>query len=266
MTEQGILLTEIRNYVGTLTFNRPERKNALSPELLLMIHKTLEEWGLSDEVRVVVFTGGSGKAFSSGYDIAAIPTEMNPELAELMKTHNPLELALNTVAQFPNPTIAMMNGYAFGAGLNLAMCCDMRIAQSDISVGMPPAKLGLVYHPEGIRQFIEVVGMAKARDIFFTGRTYKDTEALHMGLVDRLVQAAELTSITYGIAEEIAANAPLSLKGTKKILAMFRERVRLTEKQIAEADRLIGEAFNSDDLKEGMAAFFEKRKPRFTGR
>jgi len=266
MTEQGILLTEIRNYVGTLTFNRPERKNALSPELLLMIHKTLEGWGLSDEVRVVVFTGGSGKAFSSGYDIAAIPTEMNPELAELMKTHNPLELALNTVAQFPNPTIAMMNGYAFGAGLNLAMCCDMRIAQSDISVGMPPAKLGLVYHPEGIRQFIEVVGMAKARDIFFTGRTYKDIEALHMGLVDRLVQAAELTSITYGIAEEIAANAPLSLKGTKKILAMFRDRVRLTEKQIAEADRLIGEAFNSDDLKEGMAAFFEKRKPRFTGR
>ena len=97
-------------------------------ELLLMVHKTLQEWGLSGEVRVVVITGGTGKAFSSGYDIAAIPTEMNPDLAELMKTHNPLELALHSVEQFPYPTIAMMNGYAFGAGLNLAMCCDMRIA------------------------------------------------------------------------------------------------------------------------------------------
>ena len=266
VTGQAILLTEIRSCIGTITFNRTERKNALSPELLLMVHKTLQEWGLSGEVRVVVITGSPGKAFSSGYDIAAIPTEMNPDLAELMKSHNPLELALNSVEQFPYPTIAMMNGYAFGAGLNLAMCCDMRIAQSDISVGMPPAKLGLVYHPEGLRQFIEVVGMAKSRELFFTGRTYKGSEALHMGLVDRLVQAEELTGITYGLAQEIAGNAPLSLKGTKRILSMFRERVGLTEKQRAEADKLIGEAFNSDDLKEGMAAFFEKRKPRFSGR
>ncbi len=266
MSEQAILLTEVRSSIGTITFNRPERKNSMSPELLLMVHKTLQEWGLSDEVRVVVITGGSGKAFSSGYDIGSIPTEMSPELAKFIKSHNPLELALKSVEQFPYPTIAMMNGYTFGAGLNMAMCCDMRIAQSDISMGMPPAKLGLVYHPEGLRQFIDVVGMAKTREIFFTGRTYKGTEVLNMGLVDRLVQAEELTKITYRIAEEIAVNAPLSLKGIKRILAMFRERMRLTEKQIAEADKLIGEAFNSDDLKEGMAAFFEKRTPNFTGR
>jgi enoyl-CoA hydratase len=265
MTDKAILLTEIRSCIGTITLNRTERKNALSPELLIIVYKTLQEWALSGEVRVVVITGGRGKAFSSGYDIAAIPTEMNPDLAELMKSHNPLELALNSVEQFPYPTIAMLNGYAFGAGLNLAMCCDMRIAQSDISVGMPPAKLGLVYHPDGLRQFIEVVGMAKTREIFFTGRTYKGPEAQHMGLVDRLVQAEDLIRITYGLAEEIAANAPLSLKSTKEILAMFREHGGLTEKQRVEADKLISQAFNSNDLKEGMAAFFEKRKPRFSG-
>ena len=149
VTGQAILLTEIRSCIGTITFNRPERKNALSPELLLMVHKTLQEWGLSGEVRVVVITGGPGKAFSSGYDIAAIPTEMNPDLAELMKSHNPLELALNSVEQFPYPTIAMMNGYAFGAGLNLAMCCDMRIAAVRYQCRHAAGKAGAGLPPRG---------------------------------------------------------------------------------------------------------------------
>ena len=270
MNEQTILLTELKSGIGTITFNRPERKNSLSPELLLMLHNILQEWSLSDEVRVVVITGGSGKAFSSGYDIGSIPTDiptnMSLEEIKFIKSNNPLELAMKSVEEFPCPTIAMMNGYAFGAGLNMAMCCDMRIAQSDISVGMPPAKLGLVYHPEGLRQFIDVVGMAKTREIFFTARTYKGAEALQMGLVDRLVKPEELQKITYELAEEIAANAPLTVKGTKRILAMFRERMSLTEKQTHEADILIGKAFNSDDIKEGMIAFFEKRKPNFKGK
>ncbi|MDI6741104.1 MAG: enoyl-CoA hydratase-related protein [Smithella sp.] len=270
MNAQAILLTELKSGIGTITFNRPERKNSFSPELLFMLHNILQEWRLSDEVRVVVITGGSGKAFSSGYDIASIPTDiptnMSTEEIKFIKANNPMEMAMKSVEEFPYPTIAMMNGYAFGAGLNLAMCCDMRIAQSDISVGMPPAKLGLVYHPEGLRQFIDVVGMAKTREIFFTARTYNDTEALQMGLVDRLVQPEDLQKITYEIAEEIAANSPLTLKGTKRILAMFRERMSLTEKQTDEADMLIGEAFNSEDIKEGMIAFFERRKPIFKGK
>lgn len=266
MNEQAILLTDVSSHVGTITFNRPERKNALSPELLLMIHATLSEWARTDEVRCVVMTGGGGKAFSSGYDIASIPTEMTPELSELMKTGNPLEFALNTVAGYPYPTIAMLNGYAFGAGLNLAMCCDMRIAVEDVRVGMPPAKLGLVYHPEGLRQFMEVLGMARTREIFCTGRTYHGREALHMNLVDRLVPEGEIVSFTYGLAAEIAQNAPLSLKGTKRILTMFSERMRLSEDQMKQAEKLINEAFNSDDLKEGQRAFFEKRTPRFQGK
>ncbi|MGC9324929.1 MAG: enoyl-CoA hydratase-related protein [Desulfomonilia bacterium] len=266
MAEESILFTEIRAHVGTLTFNRPERKNALSPELLFQIYKILQEWEARDDVRVVVFTGGSGKAFSSGYDIASIPTEMTPELEEIMKTSNPLEFALNAVAEYPYPTIALMNGYTFGAGLNLAICCDIRVAVEDIRVGMPPAKLGLVYHHEGIRQFIEVVGMAKTREIFFTGRTYTGTDARVMGLVDWLVPETEIVSFTYSLAGEIAANAPLSLTGSKKILNMYRERMRLSQVQMQEADRLMNEAFNSEDLKEGQIAFFEKRKPRFKGR
>jgi len=266
MSGQEILLKEVHDSIGTITFNRPQRKNALSPELLLHIHKTLGEWAVDDDIRCVVITGCNGTAFSSGYDIAAIPTEMTPELAALMKTSNPLEFAMNTVAKYPYPTIAMMNGDAFGAGLNMAMCCDMRIDVEGIRVGMPPTRLGLVYHPEGIRQFVDVVGMARAREIFFTARTYKGPEVLRMGLVDRLVPKNELAEVTYCLAGEIAQNAPLSLKGTKRIMAMFQERMSLDEEQMKEADGLIGEAFNSDDLKEGQFAFFEKRKPRFTGR
>ena len=270
MNEQKILLTEVKSGVGTVTFNRQEKKNSLSPEMLFMLYGVLQKWSASDDVHVVVITGGSGKSFSAGYDIGSIPTEIPANLSiediKFIKSHNPLELALKSVEQFPYPTIAMINGYAFGAGLNMAMCCDMRIAQSDISVGMPPAKLGLVYHPDGLRQFINVVGMAKTREIFFTARTYKGADALRMGLVDRLVQPEELQKVTYELAEEIAVNAPLTLKGTKRVLAMFRERMSLTEEQISEADMLIAQAFNSEDIREGMVAFFEKRKPIFKGK
>lgn len=265
MHDQAVLLTGIRSHIGTITINRPERKNALSPELLFMIHRALNEWADGDDVRCVVITG-AGRAFSSGYDIASIPTTMTPELEEIMRTANPLEFALSSVADYPYPVIAMMNGYAFGAGLNLAVCCDMRIAVTDVRVGIPPARLGLVYHPEGIRQFIEVTGMARTREILFTGRTYTGTEALAMGLVDRLVPESELHAVTYSLAEEIAGNAPLSLKGMKRIMAMYRERMRLDEDRMKEAVALMNEAFASEDLKEGQTAFFEKRKPVFTGK
>lgn len=266
MTESATVLAGVESHIGTITLNRPERRNALSPEMLLTMHATLRDWAGTDEVRCVVVTGGKGKVFSSGYDVASIPTEMTPELSELMRTSNPLELALSSVANYPYPVIAMINGYAYGAGLNLAMCCDIRVAADDIKVGMPPARLGLVYHPDGLRQFIDVVGMARAREIFFTGRTYQGRDVLDMGLVNRLVHRDELEASTYAMASEIAENAPLSLKGMKEIMSMFSAHTWLTKEQMKHAQDLIGEAFNSDDLKEGQAAFFEKRKPRFTGK
>jgi enoyl-CoA hydratase/carnithine racemase len=266
MEPSEVLLKEIRGNVGTLTFNRPERRNAISPDMLVQIHMTLKEWAETDTVRAVVFTGGEGKAFSSGYDILSIPTEVTEETKEILKSANPLEIGLHTVKNFPYPTIAMVNGYAFGAGVNTCMCCDIRIAADDVKMGMPPAKLGLVYHPEGLRQFIHVLGMARTREIFFTGKTYQGRELLEMGLVDHLVPRAELKEATYRMAEEIAGNAPLSLKGSKRIVNMLEDSLYLTEAQLAEAEELITRAFNSQDLKEGQTAFIEKRKPRFVGK
>jgi enoyl-CoA hydratase len=263
---KDILIKEIANNVGTLKFNRLEQRNALSIDLLMDLHLTLKKWAEEDTVRVVVITGNSDKAFSSGYDISAIPTNMTPEAAEILKTSNPLELALNSVKEFPFPVIAMINGYCFGAGLNLAMCCDIRIGADHIKAGMPPAKLGLVYHPEGLSQFIEVIGMARTREIIFTGHTYTGEGIKNMGLVDHLVPADKLSETVYTMAGEIANNAPLSLKGTKTILNMIGKYFLIGPEYIKNAQALIAEAFNSNDLKEGQTAFLEKRNPVFTGK
>ena len=264
--EKNVLVKEISENVGTLKLNRPKRRNALSPDLLLDLHLTLKKWAENDAVRVVVITGNSEKAFSAGYDIPAIPTEISPEAAEFLKGDNPLEQALDSVKNFPFPVIAMINGYCFGAGLNLAMCCDIRIGADHIKTGMPPAKLGLVYHPEGLSQFIEVIGMAKTREIFFTGHTYTGSEARKMGLVDHLVPGNRLSKTVYAMADEISKNAPLSLKGTKKILNMIGKYSLIDSEHLNDAQALVVEAFNSDDLKEGQAAFIEKRHPLFTGK
>ena len=264
--EKTELIKEISGAVGTLKLNRPERRNALSPSLLVELHLTLKKWEEEDSVRVVVITGNSGKSFSAGYDITAIPTDLTPEALEILKTDNPLELALNSVKNFHFPVIAMINGYCFGAGLNLAMCCDIRIGADHIKVGMPPAKLGVIYHPEGLKQFIEVIGMAKAREIFFTGHTYQGLEVKSMGLVDHLVPIADLSETVYRMAEEISKNAPLSLKGIKKIMNMIGKHPVLESEDMMGAETLIAEAFNSEDLKEGQTAFIEKRKPVFTGK
>lgn len=266
MEKEEELIIEQQGSVGTLTIHRPERGNALSPNLLVDLHLALQQWAEQEDVRAVVVTGAGNKAFSGGYDIRAIPTDATPETNELIKKHNPLELALSSLRDFPFPTLAMMNGYAFGGGLNLAICCDIRIGEEDIKAGMPPAKLGVVYPPRGLRQFVEVLGMARTREVFFSGRTYRGAEVKEMGLVDHLVSRSELKSFTYGLAKEISENAPLSLKGIKRILNMLGESMVLSEANLKEAEGLVAGGFESLDLKEGQAAFLEKRKPRFIGK
>jgi len=264
--EDKLLIIEQKGYVATLSFNNPTKRNAMSPHLLIELYKTLREFSKGDDVRCVILRGQGDTSFSSGYDISAIPTKVDPEIREALKRQNPLELALGCVKEFQYPTIAMLNGYAFGAGFNISVCCDIRIAADDIRMGMPPAKLGLIYHPEGIQQFIEALGMAKTKEIFMTGRNYTGQELLDRGIVDYLVPRAELESFTNDYAEKITENAPLSLKGMKKIINMFGANQSLDETQIKEAMGIVAQCYQSDDLKEGQTAFLQKRKPNFTGK
>ncbi|MCP4755723.1 MAG: enoyl-CoA hydratase [Proteobacteria bacterium] len=264
--DNDVLLVEKKGNVATLSFNRPEKKNALSIDLLIKLYQTLEEYSKSDEVKAVIIRGEGDVSFSSGFDISSIPTKASQEVMEVMKTKNPLGLALDMVKNFQYPTIAMLNGYVYGAGFNLAVCCDIRIAADDIRMNMPPAKLGAVYHAGGIQQFIEAIGLGKTKEVFLTARTYKGADLISSGLVDYLLPREELEAFTHEYADKITRNAPLALKGMKKIINMFGSNLALNEMQETEAAELVRASFQSDDLKEGQTAFLEKRKPNFTGK
>lgn len=264
--EENFLLTEKKEKICTIILNRPERRNALSPIMLFQLADTLTRIKEEGEVHCLVIRGAGETAFSSGYDISAIPTNLTPEIAEAFKTKNPLQAGLGAVIDFPYPVIAMINGHAFGAGCELAMCCDIRIAAEGARLSMPPARLGVIYHGSGIMRFINVVGLANAKEMFFTGRAYEASRAREMGLLNYVVPADRLSSFTYEMAQEISENAPLSLRGLKVIFNKCLQYQKIDPQDDQEIEALRNQAFNSEDLKEGQRAFQEKRKPVFKGR
>lgn len=263
---EEFLIMERQERVGTIIINRPERRNALSPLMLFKMAELLGELQKENEIRCIVIRGAGEKAFSAGYDISDLPVDLTPEMAEAFRTKNPLRTALKAIIDFPYPVIAMINGHAIGAGCELAMTCDIRIAAEGAKLSMPPAKLGIVYHWSGVFQFINTAGLANAKEMFFTGRVYEAHQAREMGLVNYVVPADKLTSFAYEMAQEISENAPLSLKGLKTIFNKYLFNQKVSREDIQEMENLVDQAFHSEDLKEGQKAFQEKRKPIFKGR
>ena len=261
-----LLLIKIENNVGTLTLSRPEKKNSLSPELVEILLDKLGQLATDETVRAVVIRGAGNQAFCSGYDIRSLPTRITEDVREKLKTLNPVETLFKTIINFPFPVIAMINGVAFGAGCELSVCCDIRVGAESIRMGMPPAKLGLAYPWTGLQRFIRVLGLKNTREIFYTGRTYEGKRLKELGLVDYLLPAQDLETFTYQMAAEIAANAPLAVKGTKRILNLLLNSSQPPENCQKEAESITEAAFLSEDLKEGRLAFLEKRKPKFRGR
>ncbi len=260
------ILMEKDGFVATIVLNRPEKMNSLNPNMLLTIAEKLKNLSRNDDVRTVVFKGAGDKSFSSGYDIAEIPTGLSEEVMENLKGKNPLEIGLNAVENFPYPTIAMIDGFAFGVGCELAITCDIRIASETSRMGIPPSRLGLVYHPHGIQKFINVVGLANAKELFLTGRFYDIERAKDMGMVNYVVKKEELHAFAYEMAREIAGNAPLALKGHKHIFKKLLAQQGILEGDYPEIEKMITDSLHSEDIKEGAAAFFQKRKAEFKGR
>ena len=264
--QNRLLRVHRENYMATITLNRPEKKNSLSPELVKILLQTLEELSADDTIRALVIRGAGDKAFCAGYDIGSLPTSCSDDPHEKLKTLNSVESLFKTIVDYPFPVIAMLNGLAFGAGCELAICCDIRIGADNIRIGMPPAKLGLVYPWNGLQRFIQVIGLKNTKEIFFTGRAYEGIRLKELGLVDYLMPGNKLESFTCRMAEEIAANAPLALKGTKRVLNLLLQASKFDKNDLKEAESITRTSFRSEDLKEGQLAFLEKRGPLFKGR
>ena len=250
--------------VARLTIENPDKRNALDHDILDAIAEAMPELADGIETRCVIITG-TGKMFSAGYDIGDIPDEVFAEQAERLVAH-PFHRAIEAVESFPFPTIAALNGHALGGGLELAVTCDLRVASSGAKLGMPPAKLGLIYSHTGLQKFIDTIGVARTRELFLVGRNVDAQRALEIGLVNEVVDETEVEAAALALAVEIAGNAPLSMKGNKEIIRRLTSFPRLSEEAEQDVIDLRLSSFQTDDFREGVRAFGEKRKPRWKGR
>jgi enoyl-CoA hydratase/carnithine racemase len=255
-----LIVDEPAEGVVRLTISHPEKRNALDHAILDRLTQLLRTL----DAPCVVLTGTHGM-FSSGYDIGDIPEDVFAEEAEKLVAH-PFTAAIQALEAYPYATVAALTGHTIGGGLELALSCDLRIAHDGIKLGMPPAKLGLVYSHTGLRKFLDAIGEPRTRELFLLGRNIDAATALQWGLVNRVVPASELEEASLDVAEELAGNAPLSISGNKRVLReLLRANAALDPDVERELIALREACFDSDDLKEGVRAFGEKRPARWRG-
>ena len=252
------ILCAIDGGIATLTLNRPEKRNAMNTAVLDGLRRYFDDLEENRDVRAVVVRG-AGKAFCSGMDL----DEMSKKQREAADPETGVTAVLQRIERSRHPTIAMVHGDAYAGGCELALHCDLRVAADVVRFAMPLARIGLVVpFPLGMK-LVEIVGPAAAREILLTGRPIDARRALEMGMVHRVVPAADVESATYDIARTIADNAPLSLAGMK---AMIRRAISARERiDHAELDTEVTRARKSADARQGVRAMLEKRRPNFRG-
>ncbi len=256
------LLARKDGSVGTVTFNNPERHNAMSLEMWEALVRHLEDFAKDKDVRVLVLTGAGGKAFVSGADISKFEDERSSKEG-IARYNAAVERGYSAVHAFPKPTIAMVRGYCIGGGMGIASCCDIRICSPGARFAVPAAKLGLGYDFPGLKRLVDVVGPSFTKEIFFTARQFDATEAKDMGLVNRVVPEEEIEAYVKNYADTIASNAPLTVNSIKFIIGEVLKDE--SKRDMTRCSDLVAQCFASQDYIEGRQAFMEKRKPVFTG-
>jgi len=262
MTATDKIIASIDGAVATLVFNNPERHNAVSLEMWLAVRAALEGFAADPAVRVLVLTGAGGKAFVAGADISKFETERSSASA-VAEYEQATEAAYAALASFGKPSIALIRGYCLGGGVNLALCCDLRICNETARFAVPAARLGLGYGLGQVRRVVDLIGPAFAKEILLTARQFDAAEALAMGLVNRVLADAEIEAFVADYAERIAGNAPLTLAALKRTVDEALKDP--DERDAALCARMVKACFDSADYREGRRDFMEKRKPNFTG-
>ena len=256
-----VLVDEPADGVVRLTISNPAKRNALDHAILDGIAAAVRDAG---DARCLVLTGTHGM-FSSGYDIGDIPDDVFSAEAEKLVAH-PFTTALDALDAFDRPTVAACGGHTIGGGLELALACDFRVAAEGIKLGMPPAKLGLVYSHTGLRRFIDAIGVPRTRELFLLGRNVDARTAQGWGLVNQVVPESQLEETALDLATELAGNAPLSVRGNKRVIReLLRAEGALDEEVERELIALREACFRSEDMREGVRAFGEKRAPNWRG-
>ncbi|HEU4973501.1 MAG TPA: enoyl-CoA hydratase-related protein [Baekduia sp.] len=259
-----LLIDEPLDGVRRMIISNPTKRNALDHAILDGIADAVRSAD-ADGVRCLVLTGANGM-FSSGYDIGDIPEDVFAHEAERLVAH-PFSSAIDALDATDLPTLAVLPGHTIGGGLELALACDLRVAHDGIRLGMPPAKLGLVYSHTGLRRFLHAIGEPRTRQLFLLGRTIDARMAREWGLVHEVAGEAELEDVGLDWARELASNAPLSVRGNKRVLrALLQAEAHLAPQVEADLIALRKACFASDDLREGVRAFGEKRPARWQGR
>jgi enoyl-CoA hydratase/carnithine racemase len=261
LADGKLIVDEPAENVARLTISNPSKRNALDHPILDAITQTLGELA---GARCVVITGAHGM-FSAGYDIGEIPDDEFELRAERLVAH-PFTEAIDALEAFAYPTLAVLPGHTIGGGLELALACDMRVCKQGVLLGMPPAKLGLVYSHTGVRRFIDAIGAARTRELFLLGRYIDAHTALAWGLVNRVADERALEDAGLEIARELAGNAPLAQRGNKRVIAaLLHAEGDLPEDIASELIELRRSSFASADMREGMRAFAEKRPASWRG-
>jgi enoyl-CoA hydratase/carnithine racemase len=256
-----LLVDEPAPGVTRLTISNPDRRGALDHAILDALASTVPRL----DARCVIVTG-EGDTFSAGYDLSGLPDGILAEEADRLVAH-PFAAAIDAVEQYQYPTVAALNGHAIGGGLELALACDLRIAAGTIALGMPPAKLGLIYSHTGIQKFIDTIGAARTRELFLVGRRIDARTARIWGLVNSVAESDRLADEALELAVEIAGNAPIAQRGNKRVIGeLLSRRGQLDPEIERELLDLRRSSLSSQDFGEAIRAFAAKRRPEWKDR